>query len=177
MATVPAPITWVTGSTATAAQLNTNLRDVVNFFLTPTPYAILRQTSAQSVTDATFTSITFGVEDIDRDGGHSTSSNTSRYTAQTSGWFHASGKVGWASNSAGRRLSQWAVNGNAVNGSRVDLPPTPGAAGGIPAAARPIYLNAGDYLELQGYQDSGGSLNTSNATDIGSYMSVLWVST
>jgi hypothetical protein len=87
MATVPAEITWVTGQIVTAAQLNANLRDAINFLIAP-PLFVGRQTVAQN-----------GHHRHHLDAGHlgrrgqrqrrrtRTVTNTSRYTAQTQGWY------------------------------------------------------------------------------------------
>ncbi len=159
MATVPSEITWVTGQVVTAAQLNSNLRDAVNFIIAP-PLAIMRQTIAGSFTTGTWTSVTMDTEDFDRDNGHSTTTNASRYTSQTNGYYLPGGKISFAVNATGRRWTRWAVNGSEINAARVNEMSASGDATEVPAAARWYYLNVGDYLELQGYQDSGGALST-----------------
>lgn len=178
MATVPNEITYSAGSVLTAAQLNTNLRDAINFVITNRPILEVRQTSVQSISGATSTAINFDAEDIDNDGMHSTSSNTSRATAQTAGRYRVGGGISWAGNGAGRRNCQWAINGAVQNGVDAGI-----AAGGntnaLPVAARSmtLHLNVGDYLELLGFQDCGGSLNTAVTTSQQPGMSVEWIGT
>lgn len=177
MATVPAEITWVAGSIVTAAQLNLNLRDGINFFVNPV-IAVLRQTVAQSLTSAVFTSINMDTEDIDRDGGHSTVTNTSRYTAQTAGWYEALACVHYSANVTGRRITRWAVNAAALLASFTSMASVATGTGstGMDAVPRRVFLNVGDFLEVQGFQDSGGALNTQVGAENASYFSVLWVS-
>jgi hypothetical protein len=177
MATVPVEITWVTGQVVTAAQLNANLRDAVNFMLAP-PLAIMRQTAAGAFANSTWTSVALDTEDIDRDGGHSNVTNNSRYTAQTQGYYLAGGKISFASNVTNRRWTRWAVNGTEVSGSRISVQAANGDSTEVPAASRWVFLNVGDYLELQGFQDSGGSINTvvANSSDQ-PFVNVQWMST
>jgi hypothetical protein len=84
--TVPTPSTAVAGVAATAAQGN-SWRDSNNWCLSNHPICVLRNSAVQSIANATSTAITFDIEDIDSDAGHSLVTNTSRYTAQTAGWY------------------------------------------------------------------------------------------
>jgi hypothetical protein len=176
MATVPVEITWVTGQVVTAAQLNANLRDAINFLISP-PLAILRQTVAGSFTSATWTQVSFDTEDIDRDSGHSTVTNTSRYTAQTAGYYLCAGKISFASNATGRRWTRWDVNGSEINATRLGFAPSNGDVSEIPACSRWIFLNVGDFVELKGYQDSGGALNTVVTSGDQPMANLQWMST
>jgi hypothetical protein len=160
----------------TAAQLNTYLSNAVSFFLAP-PLALLRQTVAQSVPTGAFTALTMDTEDLDRDGGHSTTTNTSRYTAQTAGYYLCSGLVGWSSSATGRRATRWQVNGSATNASDAIFAAVIASAINVVPPTKPIFLNVGDYLEMAAFQDSGGALLT--AVAVGSDQpgsSILWVS-
>lgn len=94
MATLPSPRTWTVGELLNASKLNVDLRDGLNFLLAP-PLAIMRQTSNQSV--GATTTLVYGAHDIDRDGGHSTVSNTDRYTAKTAGWYQVTGLISLSS--------------------------------------------------------------------------------
>lgn len=161
MATVPVEITWVTGQVVTAAQLNANVRDAVNFLLSP-PICQVRQTVAQSIPNNTNTAVLLDAEDIDNDGMHSTITNTSRLTAATTGRYAVGGGGTFASNTTGVRLASYAVNGTEVPGTRVIAAPV-GSSTQTDMADRAmsVFLNAGDYLEMLLYQNSGGALNTS----------------
>lgn len=173
MATVPTFRTWVSGEIVTAAYLNSNVRDAGNYWLAR-PLAILRQTVGQSIPTATWTAILLDTEDIDRDGGHSTVTNTARYTSPTAGYLMFSGAVAHGVNATAARGAAWALNG--VNITPVDaLVPTVAATFGAHVAAPTelIAVNGStDYVTLQAYQNSGGALTTVAA----SHMCVLWVS-
>ncbi len=161
MASVPVFRTWVAGEVVTAAYLNTNVRDSGNFFLAK-PIAELRQSVAQSIANfPTATAVTFDLEDIDNDSGHSTSSNTSRYTAQTPGRFQLSGGIAFAGNATGRRWACWYLNGSVLTGSQTTFAASTGSDIAIAARTKTVLLNGTtDYVELIAQQDSGGALNT-----------------
>ncbi|MGW0805277.1 hypothetical protein [Nonomuraea sp. NPDC002799] len=94
MATVPAPRTWTASELVTAAKLNTDIRDGFNFFRSP-PICRLTKSGSQSIAENATTAVTWEVEVIDRDAGHSTVTNVSRYTAQTAGWYHLRASIQW----------------------------------------------------------------------------------
>lgn len=179
MATVPSARSWSANEDVTSTNMNSGIRDPINFLMEP-PIAELRQTAAQSLTTSTWTSITFGVEDVDNDfastGGHSTVTNTSRYTAVYAGWYFLGGGVAFASNATGIRATRWAINGSAVNGSQCTDSPITGNPHNVPGRGKFVFLAVGDYVELQGFQSSGGALNTAVSTDSQSSMSVGWKS-
>lgn len=140
------------------------------------PYAQLRQTALQNVPNATFTPILFNTEDFDNVGGHSTSSNTSRYTcvAGFEGVYEFGGQASFGTGGTGSRTTLWTKNGvvlPASQGPGYD----PGDTGF--ALARPIMVRlvAGDYVELNGYQSNGATLATSIVGEFQSSMTVKWI--
>lgn len=151
--------------------------DATNLLTAP-PRARLRQTSAQSIPNNTYTSLTFNAEDYDSHNAHSTSSNTSRYVAQVAGYYQVSGKVAWAGNTTGRRASAWAVNGTQINGTEVAIAATSAAAIEHPAVTVDVLLAVNDFVELQAFQESGGALNTGVGSGAAqSVMTVRWTGT
>ena len=178
MATVPSFTTFVAGAILTAAQLNTNIRDAGNFWLAR-PLFIGRATSGQSLTNITWTDIDLGVEDIDRDGGHSTVTNTARYTSPTAGYLLLAGGVSFVVNATGMRGARWALNGTAINGAGAYIQAVAATDATVVAARTIFQLVNGtpDYVTLQGFQRSGGALSTSAVAEAQSSMHVLWVST
>jgi hypothetical protein len=178
MAVVPATHSFVDGS-ATSSEMNTYVRDPLLFLMTP-PIARLVQTVAQSITSAVATSLTFDTETVDTNvsatSQHDNVTNNSRFTAVYAGWYSCGGGSGWAANVTNRRGIRWAVNGTAINGSNALVPATGTGTCQVPARREFVYLNVGDYVEAQGFQDSGGALNTAVSTDQQSNMTVRWVS-
>lgn len=178
MATKPVEKTWVDLEPVRGADFNSNIRDASLLLLSP-PLAIVRATVTQSVSNNTFTAVNFDAEDVDRDGGHSTISNTSRFTCVTEGYYLCTGVIAWAANATGRRICYWAVSGSPVNGSRLDFYPVQtGNPTIIPMASRLIHLDVGDYLQMMGYHDinGGGALSTAASGSAMSFMTVRWVS-
>lgn len=174
MATVPSFRTWSSGETVTAAYLNANIRDAGNYWVTNRPRAKLRATAVQSIPDNAATPVNFDTEDMDNDSGHSTVTNTSRYTAQTQGWFMCSGSVAHGASTAGTsRSADIAVNGTVVVGATNSSGPRPGGTGAMTQASATVvtFLNTGDYVELRALQNSGGALNTA----VGSAVSIVWI--
>lgn len=136
------------------------------------PFAVLTQSVAQSIASTALVPILLDLESIDTDSGHSTTTNTSRYTAQTSGWYDARGNITFAANTSGIRQGMFRINGSTYFGEA-----EVNATGTFETAvtlADYAYLNAGDYLEILGYQNSGGAINT-GLTRNGSRLSVRWI--
>lgn len=160
MATLPSFRTWVAGEIVTAAYMNSNVRDAGNFFLS-WPVFEGRQTVAQSIGNGTPTALSLDTEDIDTDNGHSTVTNTSRYTPATAGRFQLSGGVGWASNATGYRTGELWKNGSVLNGGGTVLPAVNGAQSRFPTRTLTTTANGStDYFELWVNQNSGGALLT-----------------
>lgn len=170
----------ISSGVVTSSQFD-QIRDAVRFSLNP-PIAELKQTTLQSVANSPSNAvITFGAEDVDDDvdgvGGHSTSVDTSRYTARYPGWYQVSGHVSWAGNATGRRWTWFRVNGVNVEGSQVARAATSASDISVPAVTKQVYLSIGDYVELVAMQDSGAALDTYvGSVQAYSHMSVRWVS-
>lgn len=121
-----------------------------------------RQTIAQpALTSGAFTDILLDTEDLDPLNAHSTSVNTARFVFPYDGTFIFSGGVCLAANATGTRLAAWAKNGITLPASDANmLTVGAGAASRIAARRYPVTGVAGDYVTLQGFQDSGGGLAT-----------------
>lgn len=178
MATVPNQATVSAGGTLTAAIWNDDVRDMGNFFISGRPKFEGRQSVAQSMPNATWASITLDVEDHDNDSGHSTVTNTSRYTAVTAGWYQCSGGVTYVNTSlGGDRRARLAVNGTAVNASAGSTTADASVAYSVNTRTKLVFLNVGDYLELQGLQTaSSGTLNTHTTVENQSSLTAIWMS-
>jgi hypothetical protein len=128
--------------------------------LPTTPRARAKRTSAQSIANGTITAVTLPAEDYDTDAIHDTSTNTSRLTCKTAGWYVISGYAQWNSGATGgaRRVGTIRLNGT----TNLDLAEQGApAAGTFPghAIGAQYYLAVNDYVELVVYQDSGGSVD------------------
>lgn len=155
--------------------LNTNVRDAVNFLLSP-PRARVWQSVAQTITNSTGTptAVTFTSEDVDTDTIHSVASNTSRMTIVTPGRYRCTGSVGIAANATGVRTLRLQKNG--VTTIAAVRQAGTAAATQYMQITEDILCVTGDYIELTIEQNSGGSLALSNSSDV-TYLHVVWVST
>lgn len=166
---VPSPRTFQPNEIETGANFN-SLRDGLLFLLNP-PEAVVYQTTVQTLTTGTPAMVSFDTTSVDTYGGHSNVTNNSRYTGQVPGWYWVDGTVAFNNIAGGNRLLQIFKNGSVV----------PQYAYAGPAGSTNIFttincsglvfLAAGDYLEIQAFQDSGGNIATHT---LASSMAVDW---
>jgi len=166
---LPSQRTWVVGDVVTAAMMNSNVRDAVNFLLNP-PIADVYQSAAQTLATGTATDVTFDASNVDTYAGHSNSVNNSRYVAQVAGWYLVVAEVGFTGNANGRRSL-------AIQKNDVDLTPIrqsksadPSNIGLVLQAAAVTQLAVSDYVDVSAFQNSTVSLALLMAS-----MTVLWV--
>ncbi|MFD9943191.1 hypothetical protein ACFWYW_14640 [Nonomuraea sp. NPDC059023] len=177
MATVPTPRTWTIGEVLSAAKMNAELRDALAFLLAP-PMAILRKTANQLLPNGIHQTLTYETEDLDRDGGHSTTTNNTRYVAQTAGWHSLGAAAVFAANGSGWRDVMFQKNAtSATRQNRAVVAAIPGGAAQVAVAiSGHMYLNVSDFVEVAVYQNSGGGLNVL-PSDQDSRFEIRWVST
>lgn len=121
------------------------------------------QSTAQSIASMnTFTAFSLDTEVFDSDGGHSTVTNTSRYTIQVAGLYLCVGQTAFPASTVGNRSIRINVNGTQATGAGAvyEGPPTNGGAWACQATYLD-YLNVGDYVEVAGWQTSGATVSTS----------------
>jgi hypothetical protein len=163
MATKPTVAQVATGSKATATQWNNAVYQQWQFLDVVKPVCRLVQTVSSNFTTGTWTAVPMDTEIIDTDSQHSTVSNTSRVIiGNTLGWYRVSGVVYMNVTVAGKRTA----SGVAFNGAGLPLDGTPcivysdGVSLQGPASAVG-YVQATlstDYVELYGWQESGGTV-------------------
>lgn len=131
------------------------------------------QSAVQSIPNTTLTTVTMDTEVYDTYNGHSTVTNTSRYTAQFAGYYLVICYVGFAANATGNRYMEIWKNGvGGVNlGQSIIFTPNITNNSAIHAIVL-MRLEVSDYVEGRAFQNSGGALNT-NATQTG--MTVIWM--
>lgn len=122
------------------------------------------KSTVQSINNSTYTALTWDLENYDTDSIHSTSSNTSRFTVPTGkgGKWLLSGTLQYTANATGQRGGAIYVNGvlycytNQLNAtSALDC---------ILSSAVVLNLSAADYVEIYGWQNSGGALDIKGNT-------------
>jgi hypothetical protein len=126
------------------------------------PNASLFHNTTQSLTSGSATALNMNSERYDTQDGHSTSSNTSRYTIATPGTYLLGAAVEFAANATGDRRLALRLNGSTL----VAEAATRATAAGTTrlTTSRAYRLVPGDYVEAVATQDSGGALNTGSAT-------------
>lgn len=124
------------------------------------PTAILTVTTPQAaIANTTFTKIQFDTTVDDNWGGHSNTTNNSRYTCQVAGMYLVRGCAGWTANATGNRLVQIYVNGSAVSYAQTQHLAATASNNAMTEATSLVRLNVGDYVETWAFQGSGGSLS------------------
>lgn len=172
---VPTPRTFTVAEVENGSYLN-SLRDALNFLLNPPAATLVQITATTSLTTGTWTVIGMDSSTFDNYGGHSNSVSNSRYTVQATGKYLVGGAVAIANNSSGSRAAKVMKNGAVIQGPYSLVPPSSARPTSVTVAGFIVPCTAGDYLELAGFQDSGGTLATVITTDQSSFFTVLRVS-
>jgi len=142
----------------------------------PTPTFVgcsLYKSGNQAVANGTSTAITFDLELFDTNGFHDNSTNNSRITIPSgyAGKYLITGVIQWASSSTGIRVNDFKLNGSTFLGySYMD-------ANGYQSCAVTMVqdLVVGDYIEMIGYQNSGGSLGVGGGGRGESYFAITYL--
>ena len=133
------------------------------------------QNTVQSIGNTSWTSINIDVGVDDNYNGHSNSVNNSRYTAQVAGTYQVSGCYAVASNNTGFRAVRIAKNGNTiVLGSATYSTSALIPEAGLPTPTVLVTMSVGDFVEVQGWQNSGGNLNTVLDVDLRCSLTVIF---
>lgn len=174
MTNLPVPVlpNEVPGNFMTSSLINTIGLNGLGFILNP-PCAILGQATAQSVgSGGSAVAVTYDTESLDSYGGHSVTSNTSRYTGQVAGYYFVVGAVSYATNATGNRLAELHKNGSTFGAQQVFQSPTT-SNGATVQVSGIVQLNGStDYVETYTYQTSGSTLSTSTSS---TSMYVFWI--
>lgn len=123
------------------------------------PGAVIARSGAQSISNEAWNTVAFtSADERDTDAYHSTVTNPSRVTipAGLGGWYDIGGFFSFTSHSTGNRIVQLLLNGV---GTVYQSIWTGAVANGQTMPMVPLQLVAGDYLEWQVFQNSGGALN------------------
>jgi hypothetical protein len=166
--------------TVDEGDLNLDIRDAVNFLLSP-PRAACYRAADKSTADATYVVYDMDLELYDpyTPAAHSTVTNNSRLIAAEAGLYTVKTHVSWAANSTGSRSVMLRKNaaGSSVGGTLIidtSTLPSAGAAGFLGLTVD-TQLNANDYIEVFTKQTSGGALNVLNGFG-NTFLEFLWVS-
>jgi hypothetical protein len=189
MATVPAPHSFTSGEVVTAANLNASGYTPALWALGLSggakPHFVGYQTVQQTgLSTSGATAVTLDTEAADTDNGHSTTTNTARYTANTAGWYEVHGTCGVSPVTSG----DWVDGMITVNGVTglgggssggiffVDRSFSAGSLLNYLSVSGEVYLNVGDYVELAVFPQGGTSLVTDITNRCYPRLTVRWVS-
>lgn len=152
------PATWSVGESPTAAKLNTHVRDNLSWLHDSAPAVRLYASGAQTISNDSWTAISFDSELVDNDSMHSggtptriTFTTAGVYAIQATAPFFAIGSpvglgVRISTNALGPVFETIGIGcSQDFNG--------PSISGIVP-------FNAADYMELEVWQNSGGNLDT-----------------
>lgn len=170
MATIPSVPTVVAGQKLTAAAVN-NIGAGIAFLVAP-PLCVITASVAQSITTSTITPVTFDTESTDIDNMHSNTTNPTRVTGVTAGWYSVTAAGTFAANATGSRFGSLTLNGSAEI-ARVEVAANAASGRGSSVVTTAmLFLNVGDYFEYTVWQSSGAALAIS-----GQRLSALWIHT
>lgn len=135
---------------------------------TDKPIGRLVASGTQALADNTRTSITFTAEEIDTDGFHSTSVNTSRITPTKAGYYRFYGTVFFEA-----QTTPSISDCNFRKNGTTSLAPAGRAQGYTQAFSLSTtcvqdFNGTTDYIELQALQDSAGADNTNQSVQFSS---------
>jgi hypothetical protein len=118
------------------------------------PAARVTRTSAQSIPDSLNTSLAFDQERYDAAGVHDNATNNSRLTAPVTGIYAVTAQFTWGGSAgAGSRFAGVMKNGSTLIARSQEL-----AGDDDENITTQVLLAAGDYVEVQVLQTSGGNL-------------------
>lgn len=130
--------------------------------------ASVYRTTNQSINSAANTAIQFDNEEEDSSGFHDNATNNTRLTIPYAGNYAVWACVQFAAAGGNTRYIFFQRNGLATTGNIKGLALQQVALAGqaitLVSSAKFVGLNAGDYIELGAFQDSGGAVNITSHT-------------
>jgi len=131
--------------------------------------AVYASGTGQAITNATLTTLTWDLESIDTDGFHDNSTNNSRFTIPTgkTGKYRVYCRIGNGVSTAGFRQLRLFKNNSYLTYLCNNF--VAGYDGMSISGEYILSLNAGDYVEVKTYQNSGGSLTVGTDIDQAQY--------
>lgn len=175
--TAPTSVQEAPGNFQTGALWNAQVKAMIDWG-TAVPIFSGYATSAQSLADSTVTAISLDGEEYDLDAGHSTVTNTSRYTVAAAGKYLCIATLPFASNTSGIRSVGLQVNGAFIRGSAIQTPTLATTNTWVGQALSVAACNVNDYIEMYGWQTSGGALSTNPSVNkFGPTLQLFWIST
>ena len=121
------------------------------------PAVEVANSTDQPIPNSTNTPLGFDTNVYDNDAMHSTTANNTRLTAPISGIYEVTGQIAWDVGGGTLRVARIDVDGSSSDAIAASQAPNP-THSVYQEVTGQLHLNAGDYVELVGAQDSGASL-------------------
>lgn len=166
MVSVPNPRTWVDREIPPYSTYSTEIYGTLSWLLQP-PMCKLRQTTGQSIGNASWSELNFQTEDVDPYNWHN-STNITRITPTFPGWYRGWYGIGFSVATGGNfRDGYVGKNGGTTRARRDTKPPTTGSNASLRGIPFFLPMNGTtDYFEVFAYQDSGSSMTLSTTAFI-----------
>jgi len=161
-----ADVTFSPAGTISATDVQAAIQEAAAEYPTTSVFVGVRavRSTAQSISASSFQSVQFNAADTyDTNSFHDTSTNNTRITIPSgkAGYYLIAAEASFDLNTNGTRGVQILLNNTTAIGT-VLIPPGPGF--GTTLHAHAVYLlSVGDFIELQVFQSTSGSLNCANA--------------
>lgn len=173
--TVPVSSQQSPGNFLTSALWNSQVKGIIDWTTGPPRFSGYNTTSTAPASGVEYV-VPLDSEDYDSEGGHSTTTNNTRYTVQVAGLYLVTAHLAFTANATGMRVLDLKVNGSIAPGGRVSSGvPTTSVSCAMCVAVH-VQLNVGDYLEMSCTQYSGSALALAYSAAYNPRMTLHWVS-
>lgn len=135
------------------------------------PCAKVTKAALQTISNNTITALTFDTERKDTDTIHDNSTNNTRLTCKTAGFYAIKGCIAWASNGTGERFVAIRLNGTTY--LAIDRRAPVSTAEQTVSTDYDLAVN--DYVELIAFQTSGGNLDVTKSGNFSPEFSMVWL--
>lgn len=137
------------------------------------PSVRIRKNSTTSTASGNYTNISFDTVVYDT-GNFFSLSSPDKLTVGTAGQYYLNGQLSYASNGTGLRKTNIVLNDTSVIASSIVTAVT---SDNTNLSAETVYtFSAGDFLRLQGYQNSGSTINIQLNSGYSQILSIIKVS-
>jgi hypothetical protein len=154
-----APRSYSTGELVTAAMLNQEIRDNLNFLAAMHGARAYRATN-QNITTATDTAVVWTAESYDTDVYHDLVTAPSRFTIPSgfAGYYQMRGQARFEGNNTNFRVARIRLNGTTDLAEDQRSPDATAVFATTVSSTTTQFLQVGDYVELIVRQSSGSTL-------------------
>ena len=125
------------------------------------PSVEVTHSTIQGIANDAHTVLSWDTESYDSTALHSTATNPSRITLTSSGLWSLGASIDWNQNSSGFRTMRLLLNGTTLLNVATQNAST-ATAGGQTLTAQRQTASTTDYVEVQGYQNSGSTASISS---------------